>query len=464
MRKKGLRFQLSVGFALIVLITVGAVAVLANILIGRQFERYVIARQQEFAQNLADNLGSQYGENGWNVDYVHGFGMYALDDGYIIKLYDADHNSVWDAEHHDMALCHQIMSDIESRMQSKTPDTDSEYVTERFELSYGNDVVGYAEISYYMPYLADESGFDFLQSLNRIILVIGVLAICGAVACGMVYAQRMTAPLKETSDITAKIANGDYDVQFSQRPVSLEISHLQESVHKMVRNLDEQEKHKRKLTRDVAHELRTPLANVSSYLEMMTEGIWQPTNERLNECTQEIERLKGIVGDLEELHSLEDENIKLNRTEFDLLELVRKVAVTFEPSMKDRELTYEILGEPVNIFADEKRIHQAIVNLISNAVKYTDYGDNIIMETTRNEDRVSFSITNHGKLISPEDQKRIFERFYRADDSRSRKTGGAGIGLAIVRAIIAAHDGEVEVISDAQKTRFTITLQGSGII
>ena len=121
MKKRGLRFQLSAGFALIVLVTITVVSLGANYLVRSQFWQYIQSSQQEFAASLADNLSSQYNaqEGGWNLDYVHGFGMYALEDGYIIKLYDSDHHSLWDAENHDMALCHQIMQNITQRMSCK---------------------------------------------------------------------------------------------------------------------------------------------------------------------------------------------------------------------------------------------------------------------------------------------------------------------------------------------------------
>ena len=460
MKKRGLRFQLSAGFALIVFITIAVVSITANFLIHSQFRQYIIAGQQEFAESLAENLRSQYDEDksGWNLDYVHGFGMYALEDGYVIKLYDGDHRMLWDAENHDMALCHQIMSEIEARMQQRMPDDHTEYVTVSYELKRNGETVGFTEISYYAPYYSNESDFDFLRSLNRIIFVIGILAILGVGICGVVYAGRMIRPLQETSNAAERIAAGNYHVEFMSKDIPTEIRELQESVRMMAQSLDEHEKRERKLTRDVAHELRTPLANVSSYLEAMTEGVWEPSKERLLDCMQEIERLKGIIADLEELHGLEDDTITLNREYFDLYGLTHKVVSSFETVMEQTKLTYELRGTEIYVFADERRIHQAIFNLISNAVKYTDSGDRIILETGSEEACAYLKVINHGQPIPEYDRSRIFDRFYRADGSRSRKTGGAGIGLAIVKAIIEAHDGRVSVSSDDKETCFEFLL------
>lgn len=460
MKKRGLRFQLTAGFAIIVLATIAVVSFAANHLIRRQFRDYIISGQQEFAHSLAENLQSQYDEEteGWNLDYVHGFGMYALDDGYVIRLYDAEHNSLWDAENHDMALCHQIMSSIEQRMVEKLPGEDTEYITVSYELNKDGRLIGSAEISYYSPYYSDESDFDFLNALNRIVFVIGIIALLGAGVCGFIYAHRFIRPLQETSRVAGRIAAGDYRVDFSDASAAREIKELQDSVRRMAESLEANEQRERNLTRDVAHELRTPLANVSSYLEAITEGVWEPTKERLSDCMQEIDRLKAIIADLEELHDLEDDKPKLHKEDFDLQRLAEKAACNFDTVLEKNDLEIELQGEEAYISADKNRIYQAVFNLISNAVKYTKPGDKIIIKTEDNGAYVSLKVINHGDMISKEDQKLIFGRFYRADGSRSRKTGGAGIGLAIVKAIVEAHNGKISVSSDEKETCFAIRL------
>ena len=460
MKKKGLQFQLSVGFSCLVLITIAVVLLSANLWIRSQFRQYIMAGQQEFAQALAENVQSQYDESiaGWNLDYLHGFGMYALDDGYIIRLYDAQRRMLWDAENHDMALCHQVMTEIEGRMHQQMPDEHASYVTKHYDLQKNGNTVGFIDVSYYSPYYSHESDFDFLRSLNQIITVTGILALLGAIICGTCYARRMIRPLQETVVATERIASGNYQVAFQKGNSALEIQELQDAVHRMAESLCAHEKREKRLTRDVAHELRTPLANVSSYLEAMTEGVWEPSRERLLACMQELERLKSLIADLEVLHGLEDEHLMLHREYFDLRALCGRVAEIFESVMRQANLTCEIQGTPTMVWADEKRVHQAIVNLLSNAVKYTEPGDCVILQTTSTEKAAFLHVINHGKPIAADEQNRIFDRFYRADSSRSRKTGGAGIGLAIVKAIIAAHGGTISITSDEHATCFTIQL------
>jgi len=452
---------MSLGFALIVLIVVAGISMVANILIGRQFESYIVHQQQDFSQSLAENLQSQFHmENGsWNLDYVHGFGMYALSDGYIIRLYDADRELLWDAENHDMELCHQIMTGIQERMKQEMPESKGDFVTDAYQLSSEGKEVGYAEISYYSPYYSSENDFGFLQALNRILFLVGGLALVLAAILGVIFAGRIIYPIKKTMKLTQEIATGHYTVDLQEPINTLELKQLTRAISYMAKSLEHQEKLRRKLTSDVAHELRTPLANVSSYLEAMIEGVWEPTPERLDECYRELGRITGIVSDLEELHRIEGKLLELKKEHFDLLELAKTVVSTFETQLREKQIICTVTGEHVDVLADRGRIHQVFFNLLSNAIKYTDQGDQIRIKIGRESDMATFAVLDHGIGISEEEKGLIFERFYRTDASRSRKTGGAGIGLSIVKAVVDAHGGTILVESDQENgTCFTVRL------
>ena len=172
-KKHKISTQLSAGFAVIVLITISVISLTANLLISHQFEKYVARQRETFAEQLITTLLSQYNSSNqtWNLDYIHGVGMYALKDGYIIKVYDKDKNIIWDAENHDMTLCHQIMKDIHTNMEKKRPGLKGSFSTYHYTLSQDNKIAGYADISYYGPYYFSESDFQFLDSLNQILFI-----------------------------------------------------------------------------------------------------------------------------------------------------------------------------------------------------------------------------------------------------------------------------------------------------
>lgn len=459
--KRKLSTQLSVGFVGIVLLVIALIALIANILIRRQFESYVAEQQQSLSEEMVDSLAPQYNSDTgeWNQDYIHGFGMYALSDGYIIKLYDSNQNVVWDAEQHDMSLCHQVMIKIRTQMEEKRPELDGEFLTHRYDLRQNGNIIGYLDVSYYSPYFMDENDFRFLDALNRILLIVGVLSMAGAAAAGVLLACRISAPIAKTTKVTREIAEGNYAIRFESDVRTQELAQLSEAVNDMAEKLDRQEAVRRRLTSDVAHELRTPITNVLLQLEALIEGVWEPTQERLQSCYDELGRLSSLVSELEKLRQIENENMALEKEEVNLLELSQAVRKAFEPELERRELICSTEGGPAVVWGDQKRLHQVIYNLVSNAIKYSAKGGHISIRVCDREEAVEWIVEDEGCGISEKDLPFIFERFYRTDYSRNRKTGGAGIGLTIVKAIVLAHRGKITVESkEGCGSRFTVIL------
>ena len=460
--KQKISAQLAAGFAFIVLITVAVISVTANGLISHQFEQYVAQQRKMSSEQLAQSLSFQYhAEDGtWNVDYIHGLGMYALKDGYLIRLSDAEGQVIWDAENHDMTLCHQIMQDIRTQMSQRRPDLDGNFTTYRYDLKQNDEVIGYLDVSYYSPYYLNESDFRFLDSLNRILLVVGICAAVAAAAAGAVLAKSLSVPLLKVTEITRKISDGDYGARLeNENGQTQEIAALSGAVNHMAERLERQETLRRRLTSDVAHELRTPVANVSLNLEMMLDEVWEPTKDRLQSCYEELGRISGIISDLEKLRQIEAENMNLELEPVNLLELAQAVETAFEPDLKKKKLTCEVSGEAAAVMGDQRRLHQVIFNLVSNAVKYSTEGGSIQIRVKQEKHKAVLIVEDQGIGMAEEELPLIFERFYRTDLSRSRKTGGAGIGLAIVKAIVQAHQGTVTVTSKVGcGSRFTVTL------
>ncbi len=211
--------------------------------------------------------------------------------------------------------------------------------------------------------------------------------------------------------------------------------------------LNEQENIRKRLTSDVAHELRTPVANVSANIEAMVEGALEPDNARLESCYNELMRITDIISDLEKLRQIENEKLVLERTSVDVKELCESVIQTFKAQLESKQILCTVKADHVSLMADKNRLYQVMANLISNAIKYTQNGGCINVDVVDNKDFVAISVKDNGIGINESDLPFIFERFYRTDKSRNRTTGGVGIGLAIVKAIVLAHGGEVSVES-----------------
>ncbi len=267
MKRHSLRSTLAIRFALLVLAAISLISIVANIMISREFEEYLEEQQKLEADDIAQNISSQYRseDGGWNIDYVHGMGMYALEYGFIIKLHDKDGKVLWDAEHHDMTLCHEVMQSIAVLMQEEHPNLDSDFVTHRYNLKQSGAIVGYLDISYYSPYYMNENDFQFITALNRILVAVGSVSLIGAVIMGVLLANSIVKPVSKVVEITQKISDGDYSARFKEGIRTKEL-----------------------------HELRTPVANISSYMEMMTDGIMEPTPELLELSKDECSRSPRI--------------------------------------------------------------------------------------------------------------------------------------------------------------------------
>lgn len=461
MNRQRLRTQLSVGFVLMALVIIALVSLGANILINRQFEKYVASQQKQFSDDLAANLAYQYDieKDTWNVDYIHGVGMYALNDGYIVKLSDAEGKSVWDAENHDMEQCQEMMADISARMSQARPGIKGDFVKHTYPLKRNGKTIGSVEISYYSPYYLNDNEFQFIDSLNMILLVVGIVSILGAAVVALFFARRLATPITNTIEAAHAISEGDYSIRVNEKTQTEELAKLEVSINQMARALESQEALRKQLTTDVAHELRTPLTNVATHLEMMIDDIWEPSQERLQSTYDEVGRITKLVDDLTRLSQAENDHLALERSTFDMTELTRAVAADFSPLFAERSLTYTVEGEPATISGDRNRLQQVLINLMSNALKYTEPGGSVAIRTTLTKESCITTVSDTGIGIPADELPLIFERFYRTDKSRDRATGGTGIGLTIASSIIKAHGGTLTAHSaPGEGTTFTITL------
>lgn len=445
-----LQTQLSLTMALVVLITISLISFLSNIVIGKAFDDYIQQKQVFHSNEIVANINRQYDPltRKWDIGFVHGIGMYALYDGYIIKLYDVDGNTIWDAENHDASLCSQMMTDISQRMKARRPDLSGKVVSGNYPLSYNGQAIGSVEITYYGPYFFSESDILFLDTLNLLLLTVGAISFVCSLVAGYFLARRITRPVAQAAKAARAISQGDYGTRFDGDGGSRELTELTQAIDALAQTISQQETLRKRLTSDVAHELRTPLSAVSAQLEAMIENVWPATPDRLQGCYDEIGRISGLVAELEKLSTIEDENLKLNRQPVDLMERARTAVAKFEAVCHSKDIAINATGSRAVILGDPDKIDQVLINLLSNAVKYTSSGGHIEIAVSDDEKQGVLVVRDDGVGIDAAELPYIFERFYRTDQSRSRATGGAGIGLSIVRAIVLAHDGTIEAQSE----------------
>lgn len=455
---RSLRAQLSLSILLIAFVTVGLISVFSNWFINREFENYVMRQEKERSIKIADDLSTGYSNiTGWSEDFLHTVGMYSLTDGYILKIYSITGEKLWDAENHDMSLCEKIMSEISERMAKAKKSGD--FVTSDFDIQYNGYKVGSVSITYYGPFFFTENDYLFIKTLITVLFVIALLSALFSIVAGGLMARRLSRPIVKTAYIASQISEGNYNIRFENTPRIRELDDMVQSINQLAKALEEKENLRKRLTSDVAHELRTPLASVGTHLEAMIEGMWEATPERLQSCYDEVKRIGMLVADLQQLSNTENQNLQLHYTELDMLELSEKVFANFKADVLKKKINVSTSGESVTVNVDRERFSQVLINLISNAIKYTQEGGSIFIDVSDSGEFCIVKISDTGIGIPAEDLPYIFERFYRTDKSRNRKTGGTGIGLTIAKSIVEAHGGKIEVQSDVGKgSSFTVVL------
>jgi two-component system, OmpR family, sensor histidine kinase BaeS len=279
------------------------------------------------------------------------------------------------------------------------------------------------------------------------------------VLLGAYLARRLSKPITDVIAATGRIAEGNYSDRLTHAENTLELVALSHSVNSLAASLESQESLRKRLTADVAHELRTPLTTLQSTVEAMLDGVWAADERHLASCREEILRLNKLVDELSTLSRYESESLRLDTVVFDLQELCAQTVHNFEVAARQKGVSLTCSGKAAVVSADRDKIGQIIINLLHNALKFTPAGGSIALETRCEADRAIFRIRDTGCGIAPEHLPFIFERFYRADPSRTRETGGSGIGLAIAMAIAKAHGGEIRVNSTVgQGSEFELSL------
>jgi len=353
----------------------------------------------------------------------------------------------------------QMLANMSSNMLSHYPNFKGGYVQLNFPVKVNFKVVGNVELGYYGPYYFTDNDINFLNSINTALLIIGVFSLILALAFGFLMAKRISTPISKTINAAELISKGNFKERIIEKTSTKEIIQLVSTINNLADTLEKQETLRKRMSADVAHELRTPLSNLQSSIEAMIDGIWNPDAKRLASCHEEIIRISKMVGDMEKLARIEAENVALNKSNFDVSELIQHIVNNFETGFKNKSIKLNFNGEREIIYADKDKISQIVTNLLSNALKYTPEGGIVEIQAKGSDEFTEIIVVDNGQGIPTEDLPYIFERFYRADKSRNRSTGGLGLGLTITKTIVESHKGSITVSSELNKgTKFIVTI------
>jgi two-component system sensor histidine kinase BaeS len=432
----------------VVAVGLSSTLVLRELMIG-DFRDYLEGEREDRAYWVIASLESSYeSEGGWEREKVIDSTVWAYMLGIDMRLYDAGGGLVMDMG--------EAMESISPLVKKRI-----EAASERWEMDEGGRRVPYALFlrgeqigRLEARFLAPRKEALFIKRSNRF-LAYSVIALGGiALALSVVYSRKLTRPIKELTAAASRISEGDLRSRVSTGR-SDELGRLSWAFNRMAEVLSRQEALRKRLTANVAHELRTPLSGVRGELEGMIDGLIAADRENLQSLYTEIGRLRSILDGIEDLSQVEASAMTLRKEELALLPFLRAIVDRYQTVFREEKVSLELeCPEGLKAKADPDRLSQVVVNLLMNALKATEPGGRVLLSAAKGAGGgVSLEVSDTGSGISAEEIPLVFERFYRG------ARGGLGIGLAIVKELVEAHGGSVSVRSEAGRgSTFSVRL------
>ena len=450
--------RLTLSYVMISVLMVAIAVVFSNFMIGGIFKKYESDVQARKTDAVTAALVSEFEPvlMGWKPETLENIGKNALQQGLIIKVKDPKGNLVWSAyDYHDGAD-----ADLIKNMAKTKDDGVSKLIENEFKIRAGDVVLGELYIGYYGTYYYTRDDEELVSRLNLMFLYVSTLAFVVAACVGLYMSREIAFPVIKVTDMTGQIAKNDFKEEIKYNSDIYEISDLISSINYLSKTLENNRNLRKRMTVDIAHELRTPLTVVQSHLEAIIDGIWQPTPERLQSCYDEVSRLGKLVESLKKIDDLDNGIFRLDIKDFSLNDLLNSIYLNFSAEFKKKKINFLLKQkENITLFSDKDHLRQVIINLLSNALKYTCENGEVTIACEKKDGAVSISVSDNGVGISDEDLPFIFERLYRADVSRSKNTGGFGVGLTIAKYEIEALGGSISVSSVHGKgSVFTVTV------
>ncbi len=433
----GLRGRLGLALAAVAVVSVALATVLANRGLHSRLDQFAQDRLQAAATHSADLAAGFYGgERGWTPAIVTQLMHLAEMNGYRIAIADAAGRPVGAPA----AL---------PRPRAAAP------------VAAGRRRVGTVTVAPVAGQVLTGEDRALRDRLNSLHLIAGGLALALGLLAAVLLAPALARPLRRLTAAARRIQGGDLRTRVSPGGAP-EMRALATGFNRLAETLEHEERVRRDASADVAHELRTPLAAIVSRIEAARDGVLTDDAANLGAMHTEALRLSRLVEDLGKLAEAQQPGLTLHKRPLDLREVVHERAGIYRDYLEAKGIALNEQLAPADAYGDRGRIIQIVDNLLSNALRYTDTGGTVTIELSQRNGEAVLAVADTGVGIKGEDLPYVFERFWRGDPSRARRTGGAGIGLAIVRELVRAHDGRIDVQSrPGEGSRFRVTLPAS---
>jgi signal transduction histidine kinase len=429
------------------LIAISAAFVLREFMIS-DFREYLEGEKEDRAYQITASLESSFDKySGWDREAAVENAVWALMLGFDIELYDEKGALVMDTDKAVESVSPLVGKRIEGILEARSASGTSDYIP--YGLFLGGKEIGQVKLRFLNPHKEKV----FAGRSDRF-LILSIMVLGGfAVVVSILFSKKLTDPIKGLTKAAVDLGEGDL-----KRRVAIsggdEIARLSGAFNRMAQALETHESLRRRLTANVAHELRTPLGAMRGELEAMIDGYIPAEKDNLHSLYAELGRLRKLLDGIEELSRAEASSLNLDRQSLELgpflRDIIDRLAATSEENRISLELSCE---EGLAIRADPDRLSQIVINLLSNAIKACGPKGRVVVAAERQENSVRISVTDNGSGIKEEDIPFIFERFYKVSGN------GLGLGLTIVKELVEAHGGKVTVSSEYGKgSEFTVLI------
>jgi len=436
----------------LVLLSISAIALSSALIVRelmvRDFRGFLEGQVEDRASWITTSLESTYEKYGvWANPEIIENTVWALMLGFEMRLYDTHGSFVIDTEGAVNTLTPLVKKRIVAISALRYRDEAVKF--QPYALFLGGKEIGRVDLRF----MRSQKELFFIKRSNRLLLL-SLLGMGGlTVLLSIIVSKRLTNPVEELTRAVTGISEGDFSSRV-MTSASDEIGRLSAAFNRMAHALELQESLRKKMTSNIAHELRTPVSAIRGELEGMMDGLIPLDQEHIQSLHAEISRFKTIIEGLEELSRAEASSLDLAKQVIGLRQFLMNITARYGKMFMEKGVNLDLdCDEKITLHADPDRLSQIVINLLNNALKATDDGGRVVVGARESSDGVVMEVADTGHGIQPADLPFIFERFFKAG------RGGLGLGLAITRELVLAHGGTITARSEPGKgASFLITL------
>jgi len=434
--------RLAIAFASVAALTVVLVALLISGVWNYQFDQYLRGNLQRIAEGVAQVAAEAYPlYGGWNIQTLSTIPRFGPMRGIAVQIIDANGELIYDDATNFRADQGAVTGGGGDQVLL-TPEGPVVVAP----IFAGDARVGTVHVwAYGAGAVLTDRDAQFRSGSLTALTIAALVAIAVASLSGLLYSNKLVRPIAEITETVQALRGGDRNARTGFDGDD-EISVLGRTFDEMADAIEADRQLERRLTADVAHELRTPLQAIQATVEAMQDGVLPADEERLGIVRDETVRLARLADAILELTRLERGSLPFEMQRLEIAGPVRAAADSLQALVESKDLTLETkIGSSIWVIGDPDRLQQAVSNLLGNAARYTQPGGSIRVTVRAEAGRAVIDVADTGIGIAEEDMPHVFNRFWRADDARASATGGLGIGLAVTKEIVERHRGAITV-------------------